>query len=767
MNRTWKPGPTVLMAVVFLGCLLFQFAIVVPALHRHEIAREQSLQTEVAGYIAAQVEADVGQHASKLLGVAGRAEFAAMDVAGMQQTLDTLTQGSPRLLNATVLDAEGMPLVTSGMKECAPSSAQNARDEPCVTVPLEQGQVFCAEPRFCSSSGLLLTDFCIPVQSPTGDRLAVLMGTLGLNRLVDMVASSEVREGMVVSLLDNEGRLMADSSVDVFALPDGPLTVHYNWLPAIEASEPGAFTEIAEREMEGVAFYVSHRVIEPTGWVVTVSRPRGAVLAEVREFSDQLLVGNLALFFVAVTIALTLERRLTAVERGAARSLAESERKYRLLFEGSSDAMSLADASGHFTNTNGAWVDLLGYSESEAASMRAADVCADPEEHERLMRLLLANSSVKDFELRLRRFDGTIIDALVSVRLRRTKDSVPLVYETVARDITEHKRGQAALQEREEKYRSLFEQSLDAIYISTPSGKVADANAAFLHLYGYTKEELSRVAAADLYANPPDREHFLRQVTGKGTIDEEAVFKRKDGTTFVGQRTATVRRDRDGKVAAFQGIVRDITQQQLAEQQLRESHAQTEAVLRGTVAAIQQMAEVRDPYTAGHERRVTELSEAIARRMGLEEERIVSVVRVAGQIHDIGKISVPGEILSKPGRLNAAEFQLIRNHPQVGHDIVTRAGFPSVVAEVVLQHHEKMDGSGYPQGLVGDAILLEARILTVSDVVEAMSSYRPYRPALGIEAALEEIRGGSGRKYCPKVAAACLEAFENGFSFSM
>lgn len=188
--------------------------------------------------------------------------------------------------------------------------------------------------------------------------------------------------------------------------------------------------------------------------------------------------------------------------------------------------------------------------------------------------------------------------------------------------------------------------------------------------------------------------------------------------------------------------------------------------LEQSIQTIAATVEARDPYTAGHQRRVSELATAIAVEMGLPKEQ-VNGIHLAAIIHDLGKIQVPSEILSKSGKLSNIEFMLIQTHPQAGYDILKEVEFPWPIAQMILQHHEKLDGSGYPQGLMGEQILLEARIITVSDVVEAMSSHRPYRSALGIDAALEEITRGRGRIYDPAVVDTCLRLFnEKGFRFS-
>ena len=209
----------------------------------------------------------------------------------------------------------------------------------------------------------------------------------------------------------------------------------------------------------------------------------------------------------------------------------------------------------------------------------------------------------------------------------------------------------------------------------------------------------------------------------------------------------------------------EITACKRAEGELQRTTENLRKALGATIQAIALTVETKDAYTAGHQRRVADLARAIATEMGLSEEQIDGI-RMAGVIHDIGKISVPGEILSKPGEISGIEFSLIKTHPQVGYDILKTIDFPWPVAQIVLQHHERMDGSGYPQGLSGEEIMLEARILAVTDVVEAMASHRPYRPAHSIEEALEEISQNRGVLYDPEVVDACWRLFtEKGFKF--
>lgn len=205
-----------------------------------------------------------------------------------------------------------------------------------------------------------------------------------------------------------------------------------------------------------------------------------------------------------------------------------------------------------------------------------------------------------------------------------------------------------------------------------------------------------------------------------------------------------------------------IEKEQLVLRDLRESIDQLKLVLIESINALGSALEIKDLYTSGHQKRVSDMGCQIARTMELSHDRITGI-RLAGLVHDIGKLSIPSEILSKPSKLDELEFALVKRHPSIGFDILKHIPFPWPIAKIVLQHHERMDGSGYPQGLSGDKILLEARIIGVADVFEAMSSHRPYRPALGIEKALEEISKNKGILYDPDVVDACLMLEEYSF----
>jgi len=221
-----------------------------------------------------------------------------------------------------------------------------------------------------------------------------------------------------------------------------------------------------------------------------------------------------------------------------------------------------------------------------------------------------------------------------------------------------------------------------------------------------------------------------------------------------------------GKMKGVIKYIRDITYRVNAEHTVEESIINLQKALNGTVKALANTLESKDPYTASHQRRVVQLACALAQDLG-ESPHYIEGMRVMGFLHDLGKIAVPGEILSKPSRLSEYEFNLIKIHPQAGYDILRAIDFPWPVALAVLQHHERLDGSGYPHGLLGHDIIREAKILAVADVVEAIASHRPYRPALGVDQAMAEISRHQGVLYDPAVVQTCLRLFsENRFSFS-
>ena len=254
-----------------------------------------------------------------------------------------------------------------------------------------------------------------------------------------------------------------------------------------------------------------------------------------------------------------------------------------------------------------------------------------------------------------------------------------------------------------------------------------------------------------------------RALAGEVYAGKELRVLRKDSSAIDISVSTAPLRDESGVIVGLMAVAADISERKRMEKALRESLQKSRRLFDETIHALASAVEKRDPYTAGHQQRVARLACAIADEMGLPAEQI-NGIRTAASIHDIGKLSVPAEILNKPGRLSEIEMALIKTHSQAGYEILAGIEFPWPIARIVQQHHERRDGTGYPLGLAGDAILLEARILTVADVVEAMASYRPYRPANGIAPALAEIQAHSGSRYAPEVVDACLALFNKGFT---
>jgi len=335
-------------------------------------------------------------------------------------------------------------------------------------------------------------------------------------------------------------------------------------------------------------------------------------------------------------------------------------------------------------------------------------------------------------------------------------------------DITERKQVEEALRESEEQLRISMENAPDGIYMNDLEGNFLYGNRKCEEIIGYKREELIGKNFLELNILPENSlaraaELLQDNINGKSTGPDDLDLIRKDGRLVpVEINTTVLQRAGQRIVLAF---ARDITERKFAEEKLEKSYESLKKTLNDAIDTMVKIVEMRDPYTAGHQRKVADLAIAIAREMKLEDTRI-DQLRIAAVIHDIGKIYVPPDILSRPGKLADVEMQLIKTHSQHGYDIVKDMDFPCTVAKTVLQHHERLDGSGYPNSLKDEDTLLEAKILAVADVVEAMASYRPYRPALGIDKALEEISKNRGRLYDPDVVDACLKLFkEEAFKF--
>lgn len=313
-------------------------------------------------------------------------------------------------------------------------------------------------------------------------------------------------------------------------------------------------------------------------------------------------------------------------------------------------------------------------------------------------------------------------------------------------------------------WEKLFNVSPEGVVLCAPDGRVLRVNNAFCHIFRFSSPEevigknIDSIVADEITFE--EARSFTEAAARGERVSVESVRQRVDGTLIdVSILGIPIKIDED--LAGVYAIYRDITDKKMYERAMKENIATLFRVWRQTIELIASVSELRDPYTAGHQKRVAELAKFMAMKMRLSPES-VDAVEMASLIHDVGKIKVPAEILSKPGPLDEVEYLLVKTHPQAGYNLLKDIDFPWPVAEIVLQHHERLDGSGYPQGLKGKEILQEARIIAVADVVEAMASDRPYRKALGIEAALKEIKRGRSTLYDEEAVDACLALFEEG-----
>jgi putative nucleotidyltransferase with HDIG domain len=315
-------------------------------------------------------------------------------------------------------------------------------------------------------------------------------------------------------------------------------------------------------------------------------------------------------------------------------------------------------------------------------------------------------------------------------------------------EIESRRKAQKALRMSEINFRNMINNNADGILILDEGGVVRFMNPAAAAMFG--------TRAGSLIGKT-----FNRPVSREKSIELD--IPRREGTSIVAEMRV-METEWEGRRTLLASL-RDITERQRMQRELQQSLENLKEVMHGTIKAMALTVETRDPYTSGHQQRVADLVRAIAREIGLPAERIEGAYMGAG-IHDIGKISLPAEILSKPGQLSEIEVRLIQEHPKVGYEILRGIDFPWPIAEIVLQHHERLDGSGYPRNLAGNDILLEARIVGVADVVETMSSHRPYRPSIGLDKAIEEITTQRGRLYDPDVVDACLKVVnEKEFEF--
>ncbi|MBF0487961.1 MAG: PAS domain S-box protein [Nitrospirae bacterium] len=497
------------------------------------------------------------------------------------------------------------------------------------------------------------------------------------------------------------------------------------------------------------------------------------------------LVGQKTLEIVEMNKQLQqeIEKRLANENK-----LQDKEDFLRLVTDSLPALVAYIDSETRYLFANKLYEDWFGYSRTEIIGKRRQEILGNDYHEATIDNMLTALSGHKvQFDNSIELKDGTL--KIISVKYIPhfdEKDGTVSGVFVMAHDITELKHIELALRESEDRFRRIFEDSPLGIAVTDNNGYFIKVNNTLCQMMGYTEDEFKKLKYHELTHEEHLNKHMelVRQVTDAiiPSYKMEKHYVRKNGDIIWVNVIANFVRDERGGVAYGIAMVENISHRKEMERELSVYTEQLETVVQertkdlmdsldklrtNTNAIIEAMCasvEVRDPYTAGHQQRVSKLSRAIAEEMGLSEEQKEGVI-VSSSIHDLGKIYVPSEILSRPGRLKPAEFNLIKEHSQIGYDILKGIDFAQPIAQIVLQHHERMDGSGYPQGLKGTDILLEARIICVADVIEAMANHRPYRPALGIDMAIGEITKNSGIMYDSYVVAACVSVFQKGFSF--
>jgi PAS domain S-box-containing protein/putative nucleotidyltransferase with HDIG domain len=423
----------------------------------------------------------------------------------------------------------------------------------------------------------------------------------------------------------------------------------------------------------------------------------------------------------------------------------------------------LEKREGKITHANPATEKMLGYTKKDSIGNKLQDigVLLDRGDFPTTLQNLNKIGILNYDDVPVKTKSGQHIDTDIYL-----VDRARLVQCNI-RDITEHKQAEEKLRESEELFRSYLEHAPDCVCVSDLEGNFLYGNLKCEEIIGYRREELIGKKFLELNILPEKSLNKAAQVLQENTKgsrptgpDEIDLISKEGRLIPVEINTSVVQRRGQGIVLAF---VRDITDRKRAEKKLQDTLESLRKAVGATIQVMVSAVEARDPYTSGHQIRSAALASTIATEMGLPQEKIEGI-RMAGSIHDIGKLSIPAEILSKPTKLSELEFSLIKEHARKGYEILKDVESPWPLAEIVYQHHERMDGSGYPRKLKGEENCMEARILAVADVVEAMASHRPYRPALGIEAALEEIVKNKGILYDADAVVTCMRLFrEKGF----
>ena len=532
-------------------------------------------------------------------------------------------------------------------------------------------------------------------------------------------------------------------------------------------------------DYRGVKVLGAAMSITGTDWIVLTKMDEDEAYAEIASLgktiallaSGFIVIAGLALYFVWRNKAMEFDARQSELERALDDSsdLIKTEQKLRSRSE--ANFARVFDASPvpkqihslrnlHINAINKAHECLFGYALDEISDINAWFEKVYPDTD---VRETLRKKWISAIEKACQ--DGTVIES-PEIRIQCRNGSVRTMRSSMSvsgsdiivswTDLTELRNSETALIESEKRFRGMVEQTISGFYVVVDR-RIAYINPRVTEMVGWSHEEAVGHGPEEFVDEPSAHEMRNaenRLLAGERTVTIRLNAKRKDGSHMTLAAHSTLG-SWDGKKAIV-AILEDLTEKTRAEEKINSYVARLEGSMRATLQACSKMVELRDPYTAGHQNRVGLISSAIAGEMGWDQDRC-EALELMGLVHDIGKIAVPAEFLTKPTKLSPYEFEIIKGHAQAGYEILKDLQFDNLpVAEIVRQHHERMNGSGYPQGLKGDQILPEAKILAVADVLESMASYRPYRPALGIDKALAELETNSGKLYDSDVVSALV-----------
>lgn len=460
---------------------------------------------------------------------------------------------------------------------------------------------------------------------------------------------------------------------------------------------------------------------------------------------DYLVKGQFDGATLSRAIRYAIERKRNEIE------LKKNERKYRSLFENSVDGIYITTPQGNYVDVNASMVNMLGYKSKK--ELMSIDIKKELYASEKERPGPYDRNRL--FETRLKKKDGNIINVQIS-SIVIFEDDKPKYYQGIVRDITEKMLFQVKLEKVAKEWSAIFDAMEEAICTVDLGGRILRANKAMSKMLSKNFKEIIGETCQSIlciFSHPQDECPMVR---ARLTKKRETRIVKTDGKFF--NCIVDPILDENNVITSTVHILTDITEHKKAEEELKKSLSQVKRTFKQTVGALSQLVEVRDPYTSGHQKKVADIAVAIARDLGLSKESI-EAIRLSSLIHDIGKISIPASILSKPGELTDIERDMIETHPKTGYEIVKEIDFPYPIAKIILQHHEKINGSGYPNGLKNREILQEAKIIAVSDVIEAMSSHRPYREAHTLKESIDEISKNKGILYDPDVVDSCIKLF--------